>query len=91
VAAGGDAALAIIDALPGGRALRPWAALPPVRALARLAYGWVARHRRAIGRRLGLELGCGLLGAGDRGPVDLAGHIGADAPGAAQASNRRPM
>jgi predicted DCC family thiol-disulfide oxidoreductase YuxK len=66
VAAGGDAALAIIDALPGGRALRPWAALPPFRALARLAYAWVAGHRRTIGRRLGLELECELPGTGDR-------------------------
>ena len=62
VAAGGDAALAIIDALPGGRVLRPWAALPPFRALARLGYRWVAGHRRAIGRRLGLELACEMPG-----------------------------
>lgn len=66
VAAGGDAALAIIDALPGGRLLRPWAALPPVRALVRLAYAWVARHRRAIGRRLGLELECQVPATGGR-------------------------
>ncbi len=66
VATGGDAALAIIDALPGGRALRPWAALPPFRALARLAYARVARNRRAIGRRLGLELACEAPANGDR-------------------------
>jgi predicted DCC family thiol-disulfide oxidoreductase YuxK len=66
VATGGDAALAIIDALPGGRSLRLWAALPPCRALARLAYATVARHRRAIGRRLGLELDCEVPGTGDR-------------------------
>jgi predicted DCC family thiol-disulfide oxidoreductase YuxK len=66
VAAGGDAALAIIDALPGGPLFRPWAALPPVRGLARLAYAWVALHRRAIGRRLGLELECQLPTTGER-------------------------
>jgi predicted DCC family thiol-disulfide oxidoreductase YuxK len=58
VAAGGDAALAIVDALPGGRILRPWALLPPFRALARFGYGLVARNRRAIGQRLGFELVC---------------------------------
>jgi predicted DCC family thiol-disulfide oxidoreductase YuxK len=58
VATGGDAALAIVDALPGGRLLRPWAALPPFRAIVRVAYRWVARNRAAIGRRLGLELIC---------------------------------
>jgi len=58
VATGGDAALAIVDALPGGRILRPWAALPPFQALVRVAYRWVARNRAVIGRRLGLEIVC---------------------------------
>lgn len=60
VAAGGDAALAIIDALPGGWLLRPWAALPPVRSFVRAAYDAVARDRRRIGEWLGLELVCEL-------------------------------
>ena len=58
VATGGDAALAIVDALPGGQILRPWAMLPPFRDLARIGYDWVARNRNAIGRCLGLELVC---------------------------------
>lgn len=58
VAAGGDAALAIVDALPGGWLLRPWSALAPFRSLVRVGYAAVARNRRAIGRRLGLELVC---------------------------------
>jgi predicted DCC family thiol-disulfide oxidoreductase YuxK len=65
VAAGGDAALAIVDALPGGRILRPWAMFPPFRALAGIGYRWVAANRRAIGQLLGLELVCAL-------PMDAA-------------------
>ncbi|MGZ8501968.1 MAG: thiol-disulfide oxidoreductase DCC family protein [Candidatus Limnocylindrales bacterium] len=60
VAAGGDAALAIIDALPGGWLLRPWAALPAVRRAVRLAYDGIAQNRRRIGGWLGLELVCEL-------------------------------
>jgi predicted DCC family thiol-disulfide oxidoreductase YuxK len=60
VAAGGDAALAILDALPGGWLLRPWAALAPVRTAVRLAYDSIARNRRQIGVWLGLELVCEL-------------------------------
>jgi predicted DCC family thiol-disulfide oxidoreductase YuxK len=58
VASGGDAALAIIDALPGGWVLRPWAMLPPFRTLTRIGYRLVARNRGALGRWLGLELAC---------------------------------
>jgi predicted DCC family thiol-disulfide oxidoreductase YuxK len=58
VAAGGAAALAIVDALPGGRLLRPWAALGPFRAVVDLGYRWIAGHRTLIGRWLGLELVC---------------------------------
>ena len=57
-ASGGDAVLAIVDALPGGRLLRPWAAIPFVRSLVRLAYRGVASNRAAIGRWVGLELVC---------------------------------
>ncbi len=58
VATGGDAALAILDALPGGWLLRPWAALAPLRRLVSLAYALVAGHRRQVGSWLGVELSC---------------------------------
>jgi predicted DCC family thiol-disulfide oxidoreductase YuxK len=58
VASGGAAALAIIDALPGGRLLRPWAAFGPFRRLVSIGYRWIARHRRQIGRWLRIELDC---------------------------------
>jgi predicted DCC family thiol-disulfide oxidoreductase YuxK len=58
VASGGEAALAIVDALPGGRLLRPWAAFGPFRRLVSIGYRWIARHRNQIGRWLGLELEC---------------------------------
>jgi predicted DCC family thiol-disulfide oxidoreductase YuxK len=58
VASGGEAALAIIDALPGGCLLRPWAAFGPFRLVVSVGYRWVAGHRRQIGRWLGLELIC---------------------------------
>jgi predicted DCC family thiol-disulfide oxidoreductase YuxK len=74
VAAGGDAALAIVDALPGGRILRPWAMLLPFRALARIGYRWVAGHRRAIGALLGLELVCALPAAAAIGGDDQKGR-----------------
>ncbi len=64
VASGGDAALAIIDALPGGRILRPWALLPMFRAVARFGYGLIARNRGRIGRWLGLDLVCATPSAG---------------------------
>ncbi len=57
-ATGGDAVLAIVDALPAGRLLRPWAAVPLVRSLVRLAYSGVASNRTAIGRWAGLEPAC---------------------------------
>ncbi len=55
VRAGGDAALAIGSALPGGRAVRVLGAIPPVRWTIGLGYTLVARNRRRIGRWLGLE------------------------------------
>jgi predicted DCC family thiol-disulfide oxidoreductase YuxK len=55
VDAGGDAALAIAAALPGGRLIRPLRGFPPARWIVGAAYGLVARNRHAIGRRLGLE------------------------------------
>jgi predicted DCC family thiol-disulfide oxidoreductase YuxK len=55
VRAGGDAALAIAEVLPGGIAARPVAAIPPARWLVGLGYGLVARNRHRIGRWLRLE------------------------------------
>jgi predicted DCC family thiol-disulfide oxidoreductase YuxK len=55
VRAGGDAALAIGAALPGGRIVRVLGAIPPVRGAIGLGYAVVARHRRRIGRWLRLE------------------------------------
>jgi predicted DCC family thiol-disulfide oxidoreductase YuxK len=55
VDAGGDAALAILAALPGGRVVGPLRQIPPVRWIVGAAYSLVARNRHLIGRRLGLE------------------------------------
>ena len=53
--AGGDAAIAIATALPGGGIARAAGALPPVRWGVRRAYDIVARNRHRIGRWLRLE------------------------------------
>jgi predicted DCC family thiol-disulfide oxidoreductase YuxK len=66
IRAGGDAALEIVDRLPGGWLLRPWRRVEPFRALIRYGYGKVAAHRHDIGRGLGLE------GAACEVPVRLA-------------------
>ena len=55
VDAGGDAALAIAAALPGGWLVRPIRRIAPVRWIVGAAYDFVAHNRHAIGRRLGLE------------------------------------
>jgi len=55
VLAGGDAALAIAAALPGGAVVRPLAAIPPIRWIVGVGYGLVARHRHRIGHWLRLE------------------------------------
>jgi predicted DCC family thiol-disulfide oxidoreductase YuxK len=55
VQAGGDAALAILAALPGGRLARTLGAIPPLRWIVALGYGLVARNRHRIGRWLRLE------------------------------------
>ncbi|HET7703535.1 MAG TPA: DUF393 domain-containing protein [Candidatus Limnocylindrales bacterium] len=55
VRAGGDGALAIAAALPGGRVARALAAVPPFRWVVGVGYGLVARHRHRIGRWLRLE------------------------------------
>ena len=55
VDAGGDAALAIVAALPGGWLVRPIRRIAPVRWIVGALYDLVAHNRHAIGRRLGLE------------------------------------
>jgi predicted DCC family thiol-disulfide oxidoreductase YuxK len=53
--AGGDAALAIASALPGGWLVRPFRGFVPTRWIVGALYGLVARNRHRIGHRLGLE------------------------------------
>ena len=55
VHAGGDAAFTIAGRLPGGRVVRPVAALAPARWIVGQLYGVVARNRHRIGRWLRLE------------------------------------
>jgi predicted DCC family thiol-disulfide oxidoreductase YuxK len=55
VDAGGDAALAIAAALPGGWLVRPIRRIAPVRWIVGALYDFVANNRHTIGRRLGLE------------------------------------
>ena len=55
VDAGGDAALAIAAALPGGWLVRPIRRIAPVRWIVGALYDFVAHNRHAIGRRLRLE------------------------------------
>lgn len=60
VVTGGHAALAIIDALPGGWLFRPWAALPPTAVAADVVYRVAARHRDRLAWLMGLrdEVSC---------------------------------
>jgi predicted DCC family thiol-disulfide oxidoreductase YuxK len=60
VVSGGHAALAIIDALPGGWLLRPWAALPPTAMAADVVYRVAARHRDRLAWLMGMrnEVSC---------------------------------
>ena len=55
LAGGGDALLAILDVLPGGRWFRAWAALPPIRVLVDLGYRLAAANRVRLGEWLGLD------------------------------------
>jgi predicted DCC family thiol-disulfide oxidoreductase YuxK len=68
VVAGGPAALAILDALPGGWLLRPWSSLPPTAVAADVVYRLAARHRERLAWLMGLrdEVSCPLPGAGQR-------------------------
>jgi predicted DCC family thiol-disulfide oxidoreductase YuxK len=65
VAAGGRAILAIVDELPGGPLLRPWAALPPTAAVADLLYGVVSDRRQDLGWAVGIrhEVHCPMPGS----------------------------
>jgi predicted DCC family thiol-disulfide oxidoreductase YuxK len=60
VVSGGHAALAILDALPGGWLLRPWASLPPTAAAADVVYRVAARHRDRVAWLTGMrnEVSC---------------------------------
>ncbi len=72
VVSGGHAALAILDALPGGWLFRPWAALPPTALAADLVYRVAVRHRDRVAWLMGMrdDVSC---------PVKLAALPGADA------------
>ena len=52
---GGDAVLAIVHELPGGRVLDPWRRVAPFRWVIGIGYDLVARHRHELGRALNLE------------------------------------
>jgi predicted DCC family thiol-disulfide oxidoreductase YuxK len=58
VLAGGAAALAILDRLPGAAVFRPFARLGHVRWLVGRSYDLVAGHRHAISAKLGLAATC---------------------------------
>jgi predicted DCC family thiol-disulfide oxidoreductase YuxK len=70
VVSGGHAALAILDALPGGWLLRPWASLPPTGAAADIVYRVAARHRDRLAWLVGLrdEVSCPVGPAARRRP-----------------------
>ncbi len=68
---GGSAALAILDALPGGWLLRPWTGLPTTSVAADLVYRLTNRHRDGVAWLVGMrdEVPCPLeteSGAGER-------------------------
>ncbi len=60
VVTGGHAALALLDALPGGWLLRPWAALPPTALAADAVYRVASRHRDCLAWLMGMrnEVSC---------------------------------
>ena len=60
VVIGGHAALAILDALPGGWLLRPWASLPPTAMAADVVYRVASRHRDRVAWLMGMrdEVSC---------------------------------
>ncbi|MGZ6273878.1 MAG: thiol-disulfide oxidoreductase DCC family protein [Candidatus Limnocylindrales bacterium] len=55
VVSGGHAALAILDGLPGGWLLRPWAALAPTALAVDVVYRVAARHRDRLAWLMGMR------------------------------------
>ena len=55
VVAGGHAALALLDVLPGGWLFRPWAALPPTAAAADVVYRVASHHRDRLAWLMGMR------------------------------------
>ncbi len=66
VSSGGQAALALLEALPGGWLLRPWTALPPAGPVADTVYRVASRHRNRLAWLMGLrdEVACPLQSGG---------------------------
>jgi predicted DCC family thiol-disulfide oxidoreductase YuxK len=60
VVSGGHAALALLDVLPGGWLLRPWASLPPTAVAAEVVYRVASRHRDRVAWLMGMrnEVSC---------------------------------
>ena len=75
VVSGGHAALAILDALPGGWLLRPWAMLPTTGMAADIAYRVASRHRDRLAWLVGLrdEVSCPVLPAIGEAGGEVAG------------------
>jgi predicted DCC family thiol-disulfide oxidoreductase YuxK len=75
VLSGGHAGLAILDALPGGWLLRPWAILPTTGIAADMAYRVASRHRDRLAWLVGLrdEVSCPVLPAPSEAAGDVAG------------------
>jgi predicted DCC family thiol-disulfide oxidoreductase YuxK len=79
VVSGGHAALAILDALPGGWLLRPWAALPPTAAAADVVYRVAVRHRDRLAWLMGMrdEVSCPVGRAASSGSLPAAEDLAA--------------
>ena len=60
VVSGGHAALVMLDALPGGWLLRPWASLAPTAIAADVVYRVASRHRDRLAWLMGMpnEVSC---------------------------------
>jgi predicted DCC family thiol-disulfide oxidoreductase YuxK len=55
IVTGGHAALAILDGLPGGWLLRPWASLAPTAMAADVVYRVASRHRDRVAWLMGMR------------------------------------
>jgi predicted DCC family thiol-disulfide oxidoreductase YuxK len=60
IVSGGHAALALIEALPGGWIFRPWASLPSTTVAADVVYRVASRHRDTLAWIMGMrnEVSC---------------------------------